>query len=81
MGIERNGKSHRLTRSEDRVLAGVCGGIAKFLGWQPRAARAMWCLVTLLTGFVPGALAYMLLGFAMPPPDQKRFNLDDFRVR
>jgi phage shock protein C len=87
LGCKRNnmdaGKNHRqqrLTRSDDRILAGVCAGIAAFLGWQPRATRALWCLASILTGLVPGVVAYMLLGFSMPP-SQKRFNIDDFRAQ
>lgn len=80
MDAGKNQKQQRLTRSDNRILAGVCGGIAVFLDWQPRATRALWCVATILTGFIPGVVAYMLLGFAMPPP-QKRFDINDFRVQ
>lgn len=71
----------RLERSEDRVLAGVCAGIAEWLGWSPVAIRALFVLVMILTfGFAIGA--YLLLWGMMPPPDEEsRFRLDDWRSR
>ena len=58
----------RLKRSDDRQLAGVCGGIAEFLGWQSSAVRALWVTGTILSGG-SGFIIYTLLAYAMPPPD------------
>jgi phage shock protein C len=66
----------RLTKSRDKVFFGVCGGLAEFIDWPPRRVRAVWALLTFLTG---GGLivAYLVLAFAMPQPTT--FNIDDFR--
>lgn len=80
MQTGNNRNRPRLTKSHERVVAGVCGGIAAFFGWQPRVLRALWCLATLMTGMAPGFVAYLLFAMAMPPPPP-RFNLDDFRVQ
>ena len=72
----------RLTRSHDRWLAGVCGGIAEFLGWRPAAVRMMWVLGSFLSVGLGGIVTYTILALVMPPPDKRgKFRLDDFRVQ
>jgi phage shock protein PspC (stress-responsive transcriptional regulator) len=69
-----------LKKSHNRVIAGVCAGIAEYLGWQPRQVRAIFVLVALLGG--TGIIAYLILWLAMPPADSippGKFNLEDFR--
>ena len=57
----------RLVRSVvDRKLAGVCGGIAAYWGWDPAMVRVAVVLVTLLTGIVPGIVAYIACAFIIP---------------
>jgi phage shock protein PspC (stress-responsive transcriptional regulator) len=56
-----------LTRSsDDKVVAGVCGGIARWLGWNPTAVRVGYVLVSILSAGFPGVLVYLLLWFLMP---------------
>jgi phage shock protein C len=69
----------RLTRSNDRLIAGVCGGIAAFLGWSPSAVRALYVFVSIVSVAFPGIVAYLLLWWVMPPPPDSAFRLDDFR--
>ncbi|HEX7981125.1 MAG TPA: PspC domain-containing protein [Gemmatimonadaceae bacterium] len=70
----------RLTRSKDRVLAGVCGGIAEFLGWSPIAVRALYLFVSIVSAAFPGIIAYLVLWWVMPEADgESGFRLDDFR--
>ena len=73
----------RLTKSSDRILAGVCGGLAEFLGWEPKAVRAFWVVVGILTAGIPALVAYTLLAIAMPPgpTGPRKFNIDDHRVQ
>ena len=74
--------AQRLTRSNDRWLAGVCGGIAEFLGWRSVVVRMLWILGSVLSVAFGGVLAYTILAFVMPPPDDRgKFRLDDFRVQ
>lgn len=55
----------RLHRSlTDRKIAGVCGGIAEYLGWDPTLVRVLWIVLTLLGG--SGILAYLILWLVMP---------------
>jgi phage shock protein C len=70
----------RLTRSNDRILGGVCGGIAAFLGWTPMSVRALYVVVSIVSAAFPGIVAYLLLWWVMPDPDEDSgFRLDDFR--
>ncbi len=66
-----------LRKSSDRVVAGVCAGIAEYLGWSPRRVRTIFVLATLLGGAALGA--YVILWLVMPPPE--RFDLEDFRAQ
>lgn len=59
----------RLARySADKKIAGVCGGVARYLDLDATAVRAVWLLCVLAGGF--GVLAYLLLWIVMPldPP-------------
>lgn len=59
---------HRLTRSRrDRKLAGVCAGIAEFLGWDPTLVRLLWIVLTMLGG--SGVLLYLIFWLVMPEGD------------
>ncbi len=51
-------------RSCNRVIAGVCGGIAEFLGWDPTLVRILWLVLVLVGG--TGLLAYLILWICMP---------------
>lgn len=57
---------NRLERSNDKVLAGVCGGIAEYLGWDAAKVRLLYILVSVLSAAFPGMLVYVILWFAMP---------------
>jgi phage shock protein PspC (stress-responsive transcriptional regulator) len=50
---------------DDRRLAGVCGGLAKHLGWDAGKLRIVWLLATIFTAFA-GVMVYLALWFLMP---------------
>lgn len=51
---------NELVRSRnDRVLAGVCGGIARWLGIRSNVVRVAWVVLSLAPG--PLWLAYVIL--------------------
>ena len=57
----------RLSRSrEHRVIAGVCGGIADFLGWNPTLVRVLYFVGSILSAAFPGLLVYLILWVVMP---------------
>jgi phage shock protein PspC (stress-responsive transcriptional regulator) len=58
---------HPLMRVRDGALiAGVCGGIAKWLGWDPTLVRFGYVVLSLLSAAFPGILVYILLWILMP---------------
>jgi phage shock protein PspC (stress-responsive transcriptional regulator) len=59
--------SRPLRRSTgDRIVAGVCGGIAKWLDWDPTVVRVLYVVASLLSIGFPGILAYVVLWFVIP---------------
>lgn len=56
----------RLTKSNDRMLAGVCGGIAEFFDIDPTLVRAGYVILTFFSAAFPGFLLYILLCFIIP---------------
>ncbi len=59
--------SGQLVRSKsDRMIAGVCGGLAQWLGWDPTAVRVLYVLVSIFSAAFPGLLVYIILAFVMP---------------
>ena len=61
--------SERLRKSRDRVLGGVCGGIAEWLGWDPTLVRILYVIVSIASIAFPGILVYLILWLIMPPPE------------
>jgi len=68
-------KRRRLSKSDDRVLLGVCGGIAEFLGWSKQSVRILWVIFTFM-GL--GIFAYPILAFIMPS-ESDGFDLNNYR--
>lgn len=52
--------------SDNKQLAGVCGGISEYFNLDPTIVRLGWVLVTLVTGIVPGIVAYIIAAAVMP---------------
>jgi phage shock protein C len=55
-----------LRRSSDRVVAGVCGGIAHYVGVDPLMVRIVFVILAILHG--AGILIYFVLWLLMKPP-------------
>ncbi|MBU5670177.1 PspC domain-containing protein [Peptoniphilus sp. MSJ-1] len=72
----------KLYRSrEDKMLAGVCGGIAEYFNIDSTIVRILFVLISIGGGF--GILAYVALAIIMPERpygriDEPRKNADDF---
>jgi phage shock protein C len=57
----------RLMRSKtNRMVAGVCGGIGEYFGIDANIIRVVWIVITALSGFLPGILAYVLVWLVVP---------------
>ena len=54
----------KLTRSNNKMIGGVCAGIADYLGLDPTIVRIAWILTVFFAGF--GILLYLILWIVMP---------------
>ena len=56
-----------LTRSAtDKVLAGVCGGLAQYAGMDATLMRLLTALLILVTGIIPGLVIYIVAAIIIP---------------
>ena len=67
MGLQRSKK--------DRMIAGVCGGIAKTLGWDPTLVRVTYVFASILSAAFPGILVYIILWVLMPEEDGEKLGV------
>jgi phage shock protein C len=58
--------SRPLRRTRQRLLAGVCGGLAEWLGWDRTLVRVLFVLVSILSAAFPGILVYVILWIVIP---------------
>ncbi|MFC2124310.1 PspC domain-containing protein [Bacteroidota bacterium] len=56
----------RLERSRNKVIAGVCGGLANFLGWDTALVRLLYLIISIISAAFPGVLVYIILWIVMP---------------
>ena len=62
----------RLRRSRgDQKVAGVCGGVARYLHQDPKVVRALWAGASVLPPF-PGLFAYGVCWAVMPKEAKKK---------
>ncbi len=58
-----------LTKSKQKIIAGVCGGIAEWLGWDPTLVRILYIVISILSAAFPGTIVYIILWIIMPGPE------------
>ena len=55
---------------ESRMIAGVCGGIAEWLGWAPTLVRIVFVAVSVLSAAFPGIIVYVIFWILMPEREE-----------
>ena len=64
--MERMNEPKKLVRSRhNRMLAGVCGGLAEYFNIDPTMMRVITIILT-VTPFVPAGIIYLLLWLLIP---------------
>lgn len=58
----------KLTKSRDKWLCGIIGGLAEYFGWDRDVSRLLFILVVAFGAGSP-LLLYVLLYFIMPEAD------------
>lgn len=57
----------KLYRSEtDKMLAGICGGLADYLNVNTTLVRVSTVILSLLTSGIPIIILYIVLAFVLP---------------
>lgn len=57
----------RLYKSEtNKAVSGVIGGMGDYFDIDPVLLRAIWILIVVFTGVVPGIIAYVLVALIVP---------------
>ena len=64
----------KLYLSENKKLSGVCGGVAEYFEVDPSIVRLAWIVITILTGVVPGVIAYIIAAIVIPNKSEVNRN-------
>ena len=61
------GTGRRLYRSRDeRVIAGVLGGVAEMMGADPSIVRIVYAILALFTAVFPAVILYVIAAIVIP---------------
>lgn len=61
----------KLTKSNDKVLTGVLGGLAEYFGADKTLVRIIGAALMMVTGFFPGVFLYIIAAVIMPEKTDK----------
>jgi phage shock protein PspC (stress-responsive transcriptional regulator) len=77
-GVEmsRMARPLRLSR-RNRKIAGVCGGLAEWLGWDPTVVRVLYIVISVVSAAFPGILVYLILWLVIPRAPRESQELAD----
>ena len=60
----------KLTRSSNKMIAGVCAGVAEYFGIDPTVVRLIYVFLSIFTAAFPGILLYIIAWLIMPEGDK-----------
>jgi len=53
----------------NKLIGGVCGGMAEHFGWSVTATRVVYVFASILSAAFPGILVYLVLWLVLPLED------------
>ena len=59
----------KLKRSQNKMISGVCAGIAEYFEFDPTLVRIAYVLLSIFSAGFPGLLLYIILAIVMPVQD------------
>ena len=59
----------KLKKSTNKMVAGVCAGIAEYFGVDPTIVRIVYAVLAICSVGFPGLLLYIILALIMPQPE------------
>ncbi len=60
----------KLTKSPNKMLAGVCAGIAEYFEIDPTLVRVAYAVLSVFSTGFPGLLLYLILMAIMPKKEE-----------
>lgn len=67
----------KLTRSANKMLGGVCAGLAEYFGIDATAMRAAYAVASIFLAGFSGIILYIVLLLIMPEAAPKANNVED----
>lgn len=67
----------KLTKSDNKRIKGVCGGIAEYFDIDPTIVRVLWAVCTFGTSWFPGIILYIIMMLVMPEAREKSMIVND----
>ncbi len=64
------GAKKTLTKSRDKKISGVAAGLAEYFNLDATLVRVAFVILLIFTSGPPAIIAYLLLAFILPKPDQ-----------
>lgn len=62
----------KLTRSENKMIFGVCAGIAEYFDLDPTIVRVGYVALSVFSAGFPGLFLYIILCLIMPTADKQQ---------
>ena len=59
----------KLKKSTNKMVAGVCAGIAEYFDVDPTLIRVAYAILAVFSAGFPGLLLYIILALIMPQPE------------
>ena len=67
-------KKYLYKSEDDKKIDGVCAGIAEYFDTDPTLIRAVYALLTIVSGIFPGIFGYIILAIIMPRKSEVKKN-------
>lgn len=71
IGLTYAPHKHLVRSRTNRKIAGVCAGLAEYFGMDVTLMRLLWAVVAVLSGIVPGIIAYLVAWIVMPEEPER----------
>lgn len=65
---------------DDKVFAGVVGGIGEYFEIDSTLLRVIWALIVVFTGIFPGVIVYLMAWAIMPEKPGKEEEAEGVRI-
>lgn len=72
-------KEKKLYKSTNKMIDGVCAGVAEYLEIDPTIVRVIYALVSFFTALVGGAVLYIILAIIIPRRPFPDYQYNEFQ--